>query len=514
MGSVLSLARRAAKDRRLTGCAVLLGFFLSSCSGAGLKAPLKVGLPGDPGTVDPHLHNEVVPWSFLCNFYDGLVRFSARMQLEPALAESWEWRDARHVVFHLRDGILFHNGKLLTSADVVASFRRARDHPRSGVRHYLAGIRTVSAEGPRTVVVETEAPAPSLLNRLVFLFIVPQEDEGVNEITAPVGTGAYRLLGRRSGGNYHARAFAGWSGEPEIKRVVFVPIPDDAERTRRFLDGDLDVAVGLADERLVDVLRRPSLKVLVQPTLRVRLLVVIPQAANGEAARALADARVRRALLLGIDRERLADAVFHGNATVASQLVHPAVFGFDPILQPLPFDPGRARQLLAEAGFSDGFTVEMGHGPLPPAFLSSLTEDLERINVRVRPVLVPFHELLQRAKDHTIPLFVMGRRCQTGDASEFLDSSIHSVDMARGFGGENYAAFSDAEADRLIEAANIELDPDRRLMLLQQAQRRALAGLPMIPLLVQWDHIGVSSRVAMETRHDSWLLVASYRWRE
>ncbi len=334
-----------------------------------------------------------------------------------------------------------------------------------------------------------------------------------SEITAPVGTGAYRFVAERPAGTFHARAFACWSGEPEIQRVVFVAVPDESERTRRFLDGSLDVAMALADERLVDVLRRPSLRVLVQQTLRVRLIVVVPQAAKGEAARALADARVRQALLLAIDRQRLADAIYRGSATVASQLVHPAVFGFDPIVQPVPFDPERASRLLTEAGFPEGFTVELGHGQLPPAFLSALAEDLARIKVRLRPVSLPFHELLQRARERTVPLFVMGRRCQTGDASELLDSSIHSVDLARGFGVENFGAFSDAEADRLIEAANVELDPARRLKLLQQAQHRALAALPMIPLLVQWDYIGVSSRVALEPRNDSWLLVSGFHWR-
>lgn len=511
MWAVLSAALRAVAGRLVLGCGTLL--VLCSCSRPELRAPLKVGLPGEPGTLDPHLHNEVVPWSLLCNFYDGLVRFSANMQLEPALAESWEWRDDRRVVFRLRGGVRFHNGKLLTSADVVASFRRARDHPRSGVRHYLAGIHEVRADGPTSVVVETDVPAPTLLNRLAFLFIVPEEDKGLGEIIAPVGTGAYRFLAERPLGTFHAKAFAGWSGEPEIGRVVFVALPDDRERAERFLDGSLDVAMALADERLVDVLRRPSLKVLVQQTLRVRLLVVVPHAAKAETARALADARVRRALLLAIDRQRLADAIYHGNATVASQFVHPAVFGFDPMVQALPFDPERANRLLAEAGFPEGFAVDIAHGQLPPAFLSALAEDLGRIKVRLRPVPLPFHELMQRAKEHVIPLFVMGRRCQTGDASEFLDSSIHSVDLERGFGGENFGAFSDAEADRLIEAANVELDAARRLKLLQQAQHLALAGLPMIPLLVQWDYIGVSSRVALEPRNDSWLLVSGFRWR-
>ncbi len=491
--------------------AVLLALVapLLACYAHDTGQPVVVAFQNPPSTLDPHLHNEIVAWSSLCNFYDALVVFDREMKVQPALATSWEQLDPTSTRFRLRRGVRFHDGSALTAADVAASFERARTHPRSRIRHHLAGIVAVRAMDD-DIVIETAGPAPALLNRLAFVFIVPRALASRDEITEPVGTGPYRLVERRPDGSLNAERFAGWHGRSPVRSVRFAFVEDDSERTAAFLRGEIDVASAFPEQEARTVGDRPGLRTVAHPQLQVRWLQLIPEAAPPRARAALSDPRVRRAMLLAIDRQRLANSVFSGFATVASQYVHPVSFGYDASLQPAPYDPEEARRLMAEASFADGFEVELAHGIGAPGFVETIVADLGRIGVRVVPRPMSFPEVMRRAQAHELPLSSFGRSCTTADASEVFDAVLHTPDPARGLGEENYAGFSDPEVDRLLEAASGELDPARRVRFLQQAQRRALEALPVLPLVERWGLIGVSARIDLTPGYDGWLRVSGF----
>jgi len=504
------------RGRRLGGLAGLVAAvglvvtFGTACRGRESGAPVRIYLDSAPGTLDPHRHNELVIWSVLSNVYDALVRFDAAMRLEPALATSWEQVSPTQVRFRLRAGVTFHDGSPFTAADVVASFARARQVEVAGVRHHLEGIVSVVEEAPETLLVTTEGPAPTLLNRLAFLCVVPRAGAGPGEITEPVGTGPYRFAGHGPGGEVRLQAFPWWGGRPAVATAEFHTETADDVRAERLFRGEADVVRRFPEAQLAE-LDGLRLRSAVQPGMPVRILAVAPGAAAGDAARALADPRVRRALLLAVDRQALIDEAFGGNGIVASQYVHPVVFGFDPEISPLPYDPERARALLAQAGFPDGFEVELGHGQLAPEAVAPLVRGLTAVGIRVVERTLPFSELVQRAEE--MPLLYYARTCTTGDASDFLGSLLHSRVEDGGYGAENRSGYAEPEVDALIEAADVELDPARRLVLLQRAQRRALADLPILPLAIRWSQTGLSSRIEVPTRHDEWLWVAGFSWR-
>ena len=143
--------------------------------------------------------------------------------------------------------------------------------------------------------------------------------------------------------------------------------------------------------------------------------------------------------------------------------------------------------------------------------VAPLIRGLQAVGIRVVQRTLPFSELVDRADE--MPLFYYARTCTTGDASDFLGSLLHSRDPDSGYGAENWGGYSNPEADDLIEAADQELDPVRRLSLLQRAQRVVLADLPILPLAIRWSHIGLSARIEVPTRHDEWLWVAGFSWR-
>lgn len=483
----------------------------AGCGGRNHRTPVRIVLESMPGSLDPHWHNEVVTWSTLSNVYDGLVGFSADMRLQPALAQSWEHVNSTQVRFHLRAGVPFHDGSIFGADDVVASFERARSARKRGIQHHLVGIRAMRAEDDLTLVVETEKPAPTLLNRLTYLFVVPKGEATEAEISAPIGTGPYRFVGRDPDRTIHLEAADGWRGRPEVARVDFLAEPDDERAAAQLLAGEADLIRRVPEAQLAEISHARGVRTQVQPAMAVRILVVVPDAARGEARRALTDPRVRRAMLHAIDRRRLVEEVFGGNGTVASQYVHPKVFGYDPGVAPLAHDPARARKLLAEAGFADGFELELGHGQLPPQAVLPLIESLAEVGIRAVDRPFPFAELIDSTPD--VAVLYYARTCTTADASDFLDSLIHTRDPARGYGAENFARYSNAEVDRLIEESDHELDPSRRLALLQEAQRLALDDMPVLPLVINNTYLGLSGRIEVPSRFDAWLWAAAFRWR-
>ncbi len=485
---------------------------LASCRGADRRV-LTVGVDQRPLTLDPHHHNDAVTWALQCNFYEGLVSFSPDLKVEPALAESWEAVAPDRWRFHLRRGVRFHHGETLRAADVVASFERVRTDPRSALRHYLFGVTRVAASDDLTVTVETDGPRPTLLNRLVFVPIVTERDARSAEIAEPNGTGPYRVVRHDDPDSLTAQAWPGWRGLPEVREVRFVFDVDNQRLFQRFLRGEIDVMRSLPEGQVSEMGTFPHVRAEAQPRLTVQMLVISAPGSGTAAGRALADVRVRRAILLGCNRRRLADEVFAGTGEVASQYVHPAVFGYDPSISPEPFDPAGARALLAEAGFPDGFEVTIRHTRMQAVMVPSLVSDLGAIGVRATPHEVRWEEMMALMREAGNEVAPFAWSCTTGDAGDFLTSCVHSPSLALGLGRSNYARFRDARVDALIEEAERELDAGRRRALLQEAQRRTLAALPYLPLLERSLFMGVSDRVDVVRRDDQWLWVAAYRWR-
>jgi peptide/nickel transport system substrate-binding protein len=260
--------------------AVALSLPLASCGRGADQRQLVVGFEGHPLSLDPHHKNEAVTWSVLSNFYDGLVRFSAELKLEPALAESWEQLDATHWKFHLRKNVRFRRGEPFSAADVVASFERARSDPQSGIRHHLLGVTRMTAVDALTLVVETDGPSPTLLNRLVFLPVVAASDAKLREITEPNGTGPYRLVRHDDPDSLLLEGWAGWRGMPEIRRVKFVFATDGHALFQRFLAGEIDVLRQVPEDRLGDL--RDSTHVRAEPQPRLAINMIAVSAAGGQ----------------------------------------------------------------------------------------------------------------------------------------------------------------------------------------------------------------------------------------
>ena len=193
--------------------------------------PLRIAIYDRPRSFDPHLESEFVSFAIVSHVYEGLTRLDRDLKVAPALAERWESLDALRWRFRLRPGVRFHDGRVLTAADVVASLERARNHPRSDWSSFLVAMDRVHAVDPLTVEVATRRPYSLLLQKLAYIMILPRG--APDEIDRPVGTGPYRLLAPLSGRRLVLHGFEGYWGAPPTEMLVHFEVEPSLERALR-----------------------------------------------------------------------------------------------------------------------------------------------------------------------------------------------------------------------------------------------------------------------------------------
>jgi len=438
---------------------------------AGTSGPIRIGLFASPASLDPHQYNEFVTFSVLSNVYEGLTALSPGLGVEPALAETWANPDELTWRFKLRKGVVFHDGRPLTSADVVASLERARTHPNSEFRSYLATVKGVRGAGDDGVEIVTERPTAVLLARLAFVLVVPKDAPA--EITDPVGTGPYRLTRKAMRDPIVLTAFdRHWAPAPAVRAVELHVVRDPA-RVSAVAAGDVDMLIDVRAED-VEEARRAGLRVLSASGPAVDVLQMRIDVAP------FSDPRVRRALHLALDRQAFVDRVLLGQGTASGQLVSANVFGFDPTLEPPVRDLATARRLLAEAGHPRGLDAELEFRRDPG--VDEIARQLAEAEIRIVPRPRHWHELLDRLSKGQVSLAYLAMVSDSGESGDLLESTLHTKDPARGYGDSNESGYSNPALDALVEASGRTARLDERRSLLQRAMRLAMQDLPLVPV--------------------------------
>jgi len=316
----------------------------------------------DLETLDPHAENTYGNVVVLSNVYEPLVALDAEMRVCPALATSWETPDPLTWVFRLRPSVRFHGGETLSSADVVYSLQRVLDGTDLEMRTYLGNVAEVRARGEDAVVVRTKRPHTLLPGHLSFIQIVPRGSSAEDLSHRPNGTGPYavetwvpreRVLLRR-----HSEH---WGPPPALERVAFELKRSPEQALSGIETGRYQMVAEINDGRLEKAARSTGLyDTLHRDNLYVRYLGFDVQRDETPFCKSIPNPfklkAVREAIHLALDREALTSSR-QSRAVPASQFVPRAIFGFDPEIPMPAFDPGRARELLREAGLGAGFDV-------------------------------------------------------------------------------------------------------------------------------------------------------------
>jgi peptide/nickel transport system substrate-binding protein len=493
---------------------------------------LAVVVGGAFTSMDPHYHN-LGPNNGLTSYvFEPLIRFNPKFQPEPALAVSWKAIDEKTWEIKLREGVTFHDGAPFTADDVVFSFERIPTlllSPSSFV-YAVKPIKETEVVDPHTLRLHTAAPVPLMPYNLTGVAIVSKAHaEGMttasfNSLQSAIGTGPYRVTAFTVGEQAtFQRNDAWWNKAPYWTTVRYRLVADDAARIATLRAGDADIIDQVPTRDVGDLKTNPKITVIAMPGQR--LIYLAPDAsrtttpfatdASGQKLEVnpLRDPRIRRALSLAINREGLKDRIMDGFSAPTGQLMPEELSGFEPAIPVDPYDPERAKKLLADAGYPVGFGLTL-HGPnnryVNDAKLAeAIAQMWTRIGVKTKVEVMPAATFFPRGTRGEFTIRLTGWASDTGEASSNLNQLIASSAPEKGrgmvFEADKYA---NPKVDTIIEQALATIDPEKRESLYREAERLAMPDMPIIPLHHQvniWAvRKGLVFHARMQERTNAW----------
>jgi peptide/nickel transport system substrate-binding protein len=502
--TLLSLTRR-----RLLAATAATALALGALTTAQAQTPpgvLVVGQIAEPQALDPHAVTAVNDFRILMNVYDGLVRYaSGTLEVEPALATDWSISDDGTVyTFTLRDGISFHDGSPFNAEAVVFNFERMlnEDHPYHDtgpfpLSFFFSSIESVEATGDMEVTFTLNAPYAPFLSNLAYptgLIVSPAAvmEHGADFGRNPSGTGPFTFTEWRSNEAVVIEANPDyWDGAPELQAVVFRPITDANTRTAEMLAGGIDVMVEVPPVSLSEF-QGDGYTVHEQAGPHVWFLIL--NALEGP----FADVRVRQAANYAVNKEAIVNDVLEGTADVAAGPTPPAfAWAYNDALQPYPYDPDRARALLAEAGMENPevtfYVTEGGSGMLDPVAMgTAIQADLEAVGFDVTIETYEWNTFLGEVNPGLEGKADMAEMAWMTNDPDTLPYLALRTAAWPAEGGFNSGYYSNPEVDALLEEARTATDQDRRAELYREMQVIVQEDAPWV-FVANWVQNAVTS---------------------
>lgn len=493
-------------------CAFLLAFLtcvpVAGPFAAGSGKTLRMAYDADPASLDPHeqLASATLQLSHLV--FDPLVRRRKDNSFEPRLAESWEQIDDVTLRFHLRDRVSFHSGRKLTADDVVWTFNRLKTSPDfKALFEPFEAARTIDA---RTVDIVTKAPYPLGLNLATYIFPMDREfysgtdsnggpkdkvvKHGSSFASANMsGTGPFIVTEREHGIRLELERFEGyWDTDSpgNVDRIILTPIKEPATRVAALLAGDVDFIAPVPPTDLKRMEGAACCSLVTAPSPRVLTLEL-----NQDRVEAFKDKRVRKAVSYAINRRGIAKKIMRGFATPAGQLSPEGYAGHDPDLEPL-YDLKKAKALMKEAGYEEGFSVTM----IAPnnryvgdsRIAETVAAMLAKIDIKVDLQTMPKAQYWQRFDARDGDILMIGWQSDTQDSANFYEFLAMTPDEKTGYGQYNAGAYSNPEVDRLTVETQTMTDEAARAAVLKKIEHILYDDAALLPL--QWQHLAWAAR--------------------
>ena len=491
----------------------------------------KWAFQGDVQTMDPHGLFETMTLGFQANIYEGLVWRDRDMVLKPSLALTWENVEPTVWRFKLRQGVKFHNGNDFTAEDVAFSVDRIKSEG-SDLKVVAGLIQEVKIIDDHTVDLVTPTPNPILPLQLEIFYIMDKDwaeanntatatnvkggEEGNHANLNANGTGPFMLQERQPDLRTILAPNPDWWGKMDsnVSEAVFTPVGQDATRVAALIAGDVDMAypVPVQDWERLD--KADGVAPLTGPEART-IFLGFDQArdellySNIKGKNPFKDQRVREAFFLAIDIEAIKSKIMRGSSRPAALMVAPQINGWSETIDKRPpFDLDRAKKLMADAGYAEGFEVTMdcpndryvNDERICQAVASMLAKIDVKVNLLAQTKSKYFAKVLQQ-NDFDTSFFLLGWTPSTFDSHNPLSALVAC--RGEGRGQFNLGGYRNERVTELTDMIQVETDPAKRQALIDEAFTIHLEEVGHIPLHQQPLSWGISDGVSVAQRPDN-----------
>lgn len=492
----------------------MVGVFVRAMAILGLSAAaasaqtLTIASSAPVTSMDPHYHTLTPNLSAHGHIFDRLIDQDATGHMIPNLALSWTLRDPTTWELKLRDA-KFHDGTPFTAEDVAYTLARVpkvKNSPAS-FQIYTRAVVATEILDSHTILLKTASPYPLLPQDLLQVFMISHKlgvepsTEDFNSGKNAIGTGPFRFVSYQPGNKIEmVRNDAYWGPKPYWARVDYRVISNDAGRTASLLAGDVGIIEFVPPADLAKLRTDP--RVVVSEVVSNRSIYLwldhshdatMPEITgpNGEVLpkNPLKDLRVRQALSLAINRAGIVERVMEGAAIPTKQYLPPGNSNHVDDLLPDPFQADRAKALLAEAGYPNGFRITL-HGPNDryvndAKIVQAVAQMWQRIGVQTTVDTMPWSSYATRAGKQEFAAFLLGWGVNSGEGTNPLRAQIATWNPERGLGTANRGRYSNPAVDALIDQAMTAMDRGERDKIVLRAMKMAMEDVPVIMLHLQ-----------------------------
>lgn len=477
---------------------------------------------GDALTLDPHSQNEGPTITMNGMIYESLVTRDTELTLQPELAESWE-AGADGWTFKLREGVTFHDGAAFTAEDVVFSFERAK-HEASDYKEQAKSVVSVEVIDDYTVKLMTDGPNPILPNQLTSIYMMDKDWSEANNVTAPQdfageeetfavrntnGTGPFKVVSRAPDELTVMDANPDWWGAGmfpgNIDKIEYRPISNAATRVAALLSGEVDFVL---DPPLQDLKRIEAADGLgVTTVAQIRSIFFgmdqgVDQLRSSDAeGNPFKDVRVREAFNLAIDKAAIQRVVMEGLSFPTGMITPPGVLGNTPENDvSYGFDPEKAISLLAEAGYPNGFSIQLdcpnNRYNNDEKICQAAVSMLAKIGIKVSLDAIPKAQHFPKIQKRETDFYLLGWGVPT------LDSHYVFSYLLAGDGSWNASGYDNARVNEISAAITSEIDIAKRTAMIDEAWTIIKEDKPYVPIHHQVLAWGIADNVDIQIAAD------------
>jgi peptide/nickel transport system substrate-binding protein len=459
---------------------------------------LKLAMDADPVSLDPHMQLSGGMLQYSHMVFDPLVRWTKETTIEGRLAEKWERLDEKTVRFHLKKGVKFHSGNELTADDVIWTVNRLKESV--DFKGIFEQFNSPLKVDKYTVDIVTKVPYPLLVSTATYIFPMDskfysgKDDKGMDKAAINKtgysfandnlsGTGKYTVSERQQGVKVVFEAFPGyWDKQSpgNADKILLTPIKNDATRVAALLSGDVDFIMPVPPQDMDRIEKSDSVKLVTMSGTRIITLQL-----NQNRVEAFKNPKVRQAIVYAVNNAGIAEKLMKGRATVGAQNSPKGYAGHNPDLTPR-YDLKKAKQLMKEAGYENGFEVSMvapnnryvNDEKIAEAAASMLGKIGIKVNLKTMPKAQYWDQFDLQVGD----IQMIGWHSDTEDTGNFFEFLLMCPSKETGYGQYNSGNYCNKEVDSLALKVQAETDEVKRTAMLQKMEKIAYDEAAFVPL--------------------------------